>query len=66
MYNFWYKVIVYLVCFVGALYGLSALDFNRFLKQGRVAQANILYAMLALSIAYLVGTLLLNIVYVMN
>ena len=66
MYSFWYKVVTYLVCFIGSLYGLSALDFNRFIKQGKVAQANILYAMLALSMAYLVGTLLLNIVYVMN
>lgn len=66
MYSFWYRVIVYLVCFIGSLYGLSALDFNRFLKKGRSAQANILYMMLALALAYLTGNLLLNIVFMFN
>lgn len=66
MYSFWYKVAVYLMCFIGSLYGLSALDFNRFIKQGKIAQANILYMMLAMALAYLVGNLLLNIVFVLN
>ena len=48
-------IIIYLVSFGIALYGLSAIDFERFKRKGRVAQVQVLYLVLGLVIAYLLG-----------
>ena len=56
-----YVISVYLICFVASLYSLSALDFNRFVKQGSVAKSQLLYILIAFSIAYLSGSLILKI-----
>ena len=56
-----YVISVYLICFVASLYALSALDFNRFVKQGTVAKSQLLYILIAFSIAYLSGSLILKI-----
>ncbi|MBQ1476527.1 MAG: DUF1146 domain-containing protein [Erysipelotrichaceae bacterium] len=61
-----YRVIVYLLSFILSLYGLSALDFNRFLKKNKVTEAQVLYFLLALALAYLVGSLLMSIIYFFN
>lgn len=66
MNQFIYRVIVYLLSFVLSLYGLSALDFNRFLKKNKVTEAQVLYFLLALALAYLVGSLLMSIIYFFN
>ena len=66
MNQFIYRVIVYLLSFILSLYGLSALDFNRFLKKNKVAEAQVLYFLLALALAYLVGSLLMSIIYFFN
>ena len=63
MYKFYLQCAVYFVCFFFALYGLSALDFNRFLKKGKVSQANILYIIIAMICAYLLGEFLMAISY---
>ena len=52
---------IYLLTFIASLFALSGLDFNRFIKQGKVAQGQLLYLMIALCIAYLAGSLLLKI-----
>ena len=56
-----YMISIYLFCFVASLYALSALDFNRFVKQGSVAKSQLLYIMIAFSLAYLSGSLILRI-----
>lgn len=56
-----YMISIYLICFVASLYALSALDFNRFVKQGSVAKSQFLYIMIAFSLAYLSGSLILRI-----
>lgn len=66
MLRFWLKVLVYLVCFVASLFGLNALDFNRFIKQGKVAQGIILYYLISFALAYLVGNFLMGIIYYFN
>ena len=38
---------IYLLTFIASLFALSGLDFNRFIKQGKVAQGQLLYLMLA-------------------
>lgn len=49
--------------FLLSFYGLGAFDFNRFLKQGRTVQAQILYAILVLALAYLSGSFILSFIY---
>ena len=56
-----YMISIYLICFVASLYALSALDFNRFVKQGSVSKSQLIYIMIAFSIAYLSGSLILRI-----
>jgi len=63
MINFWLKIAVYFVCFLFSLFGLSALDFNRFLKQGKLAQGQTLYIILAMCLAYILGNFLMAITY---
>ena len=46
---------IYFISFAISLYGLSAFDFNRFLKPNRPRQAQILYLLLAMIMAYLFG-----------
>ena len=66
MYKFYLRVSVYIICFVFTLFGLASLDFNRFIKKGKVAQAWILYFIIALSLAYLSGSFLMSIIYYFN
>ncbi|MDO4940848.1 MAG: DUF1146 family protein [Erysipelotrichaceae bacterium] len=66
MTKFFIKALIYLFCFILSLFGLSALDYNRFLKQNRVAQAQTLYFVIAFSLAYLMGTLIINLIYTLQ
>lgn len=63
MYKFFVRVVVYIICFIFSLFGLSALDFNRFVKNGKVAQAWILYFIIAFSLAHLFGSFIMAIIY---
>lgn len=66
MLKFWLKVLVYLICFIFSMFGLSALDYNRFLKKGKPANGQILFYLLAFALAYLVGNFLMGIIYYFN
>lgn len=63
MLRFWLKVLVYFVSFLFSLFGLSALDFNRFLKKNKPAQGQILYLLISFALAYLVGSFIINLIY---
>lgn len=63
MYKFYIRVLVYFVCFTFSSYGLRALDFNRFIKQNRVASSWILYFIIAVSLAYLSGSFIMAFIY---
>ena len=63
MLDFYLKVMIYFFCFLLSLYGMSALDFNRFVKQGKVAQAQILYFVICCCMAYLMGSLMIAVMY---
>lgn len=60
------KIIVYLICFVITLYGLSAFDFNRFIKQGRTTQALVLYYVIAFVMTYILGQFMMSIILYFN
>ena len=66
MLDFYIRVIIYFICFLLSFYALSALDFNRFLKQGKVVQGQILYFILACCLAYLMGNFFIAIIYFYN
>lgn len=61
MFEYIFRIGTYLITFIASLFALSGLDFNRFIKQGKTAQAQLLYILLALCIAYLSGSLILKI-----
>ena len=63
MNKFVIQVIVYIFSFVLSLYGLSALDFSRFLKKNRVSEGQVLYFLLAFGLAYLVGSMFMSLIY---
>ena len=63
MTDFYIRAVLYFFCFLLSLYGLSALDFNRFLKQGKILPAQVLYYIIACSLAYLMGSFLMAIIY---
>lgn len=48
------------------LFGMSSFDYNRFIKQGKVAQSWIFYFAIAFALAYLVGSFLMSIIYYFN
>ena len=66
MYRFYLRVLIYIICFVMVLFGMSSFDYNRFIKQGKVAQGWILYFAIAFALAYLVGSFLMSIIYYFN
>lgn len=57
------QVIVYILSYVLAMYGLSALNFEKFIRSGKVQEARVLYVLLAMALAYLVGSLLMSVIY---
>ena len=63
MIDFYLKVGIYFISFILSMFGLNALDFNRFVKQGKVAQAQALYFILTCALAYLLGSFIMAIMY---
>ncbi|MBQ8066963.1 MAG: DUF1146 domain-containing protein [Solobacterium sp.] len=57
------RTAIYIAAFMLSFYGLGALNFSRFIKQGHVLQARILYWILVLSLAYLSGSFVLALIY---
>lgn len=66
MNKFVFKVLMYLLCFVLVMFGLSALDFNKLIKKNKVNEARVLYIVLAMIITYLLGSFLMDIIYYFN
>ena len=66
MLNFYLKVGIYLIMFVVSFYGLKAIDFNRFLKRNPGPSGAVLYILLALIMAYLLGEFMISITYYFN
>ena len=63
MFEFYIRVAVFFFSFLLSLYGLNALDFNRFIRQGKVMQEQVLYFILAASLSYLLGSFLMSMIY---
>ncbi len=50
---------VYIMAFVVSYYALGCLNYEKLLKANHVAQAQILYFLLVMSLAYLIGSFVL-------
>lgn len=66
MIDFYLRVGIYLFCFILSIYSLNALDFNRFIKQGRTVQGQMLFFILACVLAYLLANFFMAIIYRFN
>ena len=66
MFDFYIKVLIYFLCFLLSLYGMASFDFNRFVKQGKVVQAQVLYFVLCCCLAYLMGNFVMALMYRFN
>lgn len=66
MSKFYYKIVLYLLCYVLVMLGLNAFDYNRFIKQNRVVEARILYLIISFVLTYLLGSFLMDIIYFFN
>lgn len=63
MIKFYIRVVVYLLSFAVSLYALHGVDFNRFIKKGRIAQAQTLYIIVAMMMGYLLGSFFISVIY---
>ena len=61
--TYFIRLLIYFVAFAISLYALSALDFNRFLKKNHVMAAQVLYIVLAMALAFLMGQFIMAIMY---
>ena len=57
------KAIVYGLTFVASFYAINSINFEKLLKKNSVKQAQLLYMLLAMALAYLVGSFILSFVY---
>lgn len=55
-----YKMVIYILAVLFTTFGVSSLDLNRFFKQGRVVEANIMAVLIILAIAELVSNFIIN------
>ena len=52
--------IVYILCFILSMQAMQALNFEKLLKQGHVRQAQVLYFLLVMALAWLSGSFVLS------
>lgn len=50
------KVAVYLLSFIVTFYAMRSVNYEKLLKKGHVAEAQVLYYLLVAAISYLVGS----------
>ncbi|NLC96018.1 MAG: DUF1146 domain-containing protein [Erysipelotrichaceae bacterium] len=60
---FYMKVLIQIICFIGAFYSLQAFNFEKSIKQGKVFQSQLLYIMLSSGLAYLVSQFIISMIY---
>ncbi len=54
--QFWIRCGIYMLAFVLSWQALGAIRYEKFIQQGHVKQAQVLYFLLAMALAYLVGS----------
>lgn len=54
---------IYLLAFVVTWYAMDAVDYEKILKKGHVAQAQVLYFLIVMALSYLAGSFILAFLY---
>ena len=54
---------IYVASFLACFYAMGGLDFNRFLKQGKAVQGQVLYWIISMGLAYLCGSFLIALIF---
>ena len=52
--------VVYILCFILSMQAMQALNYEKLLKQGHVRQAQVLYFLLVMALAWLSGSFVLT------
>ena len=52
--------IVYILCFILSMQAMQALNYEKLLKKGHVRQAQVLYLLLVMALAWLSGSFVLE------
>ena len=52
--------VIYILCFILSMQAMQALNFEKLLKQGHVRQAQVLYFLLVMALAWLSGSVVLS------
>ncbi len=63
MIRFLIKAFIYIVSLAVSWYAMQAWDYEKVLKKGHVQQAQVLYFMLMIALAYLVSQFFIGFIY---
>ena len=63
MIRFLIKAFIYIVSLAVSWYAMQAWDYEKVLKRGHVQQAQVLYFMLMIALAYLVSQFFIGFIY---
>lgn len=63
LFPFLIRAVIYIMSLFVSFYALQALDFQKLLKANRVSEARVLYALLVIALAYLVGSFIIQFLY---
>ncbi|MCI5773616.1 MAG: DUF1146 family protein [Erysipelotrichaceae bacterium] len=55
--------LIYVLSFSFAMYALQSVNYEKFIRSGKVTQAQFLYILLAMALGYLVAQFLLAIIF---
>lgn len=54
------RYVVYILCFILSMQAMQALNYEKLLKKGHVRQAQVLYFLLVMALAWLSGSFVLT------
>lgn len=63
MSEFYLKTLIYTLSLILSFYSLQAIDYNRLIKKNHVSQAQLLYFLCVVALAYLVGSFFIAFFY---
>ena len=63
LFQFYSKAFIYILSLLISFYGLRALNYEKLIKANHVMEARILYALLVVALAYMVGSFLIQFIY---
>ena len=63
MASFFLETGIYILCLLLSFYTMSAVNFEKIIKANHVWQAQLLYAMLVMALAYLTAGFVLGFIY---